>query len=169
MIWKIILNKFNHIYLLFFINYLITEVKYFIMIHVFFFNSTCIFSPFSNPISYSLLSPILKGIESVISSDPPCKNSKRYPKNLNLIKNVECKVAFFWLEKYSLLLICKKCTSHFCRETEHGNEHFKETNTHGNLIHTWSDKGFMGYGYKSAISCSKYRPNLHSYTKNIPR
>ena len=45
--------------------------------------------------------PVLKGTVSVISSDPPCKAGnlpiyKRYPCNLNLIKNVKDIVVLFY-------------------------------------------------------------------------
>ena len=45
------------------------------------------------------------------------------------------KKSFLWLEKclfliiYSLLLISKECSSHFCRETVNENKQFKETRT----------------------------------------
>ena len=42
----------------------------------------------------------------------------------------------------SLLLMSKKCASHFCRETANENKQFKETKTWPHLIHTWSDKAF---------------------------
>ena len=74
---------------------------------------------------------------------------KRYPWNLNMIKNVEetvvltdsKRVFFLWVSPLFL-------TS---REIANENEQFKETITYIYLIHAWSDKVFKGSG-KSGIA-----------------
>jgi len=91
----------------------------------------------------------LKGIESVISSDPPCKDDNALFINGTLETLIWFKVwkilSFFWLEKCfflwvsPLLVLSKKGATHFRRETANEINSLKKQK-HWYLIHTWSDK-----------------------------
>ena len=85
----------------------------------------------------------IKQTVRVISSKPPCKdgNSRCVKRNnctletLIWTQNVQDTPSFFSLEKCFMLLISKKCLSHFRRETSHENKLFKEGISHeGRLL-----------------------------------
>ena len=105
------------------------------------------------PFHFSFTVP-LKGTESVISSDPSCKDGNAR------FTTEPCILSFSWLKVFNsdnffyFFLLSRNAQVTFCRETLNDQKQFKGKK-HGYLIHTWLDKAFKGSLVNRAL------PSLH--------